>query len=269
MCDKTDIALNRLQKLIDGSGKTRQQIANDLYCDTSTITKHYKGDRNITTDYLVKYAKYFGVSVDYLLGLSNTPSYDTNLRAVCDYTGLNEKAVNTLKLDLSKNCVVDILNFLLSSEGFSDFYDLCNSLSALPNYYSRLAGYKQYIIKEYNYHDEIPKEKQEHYDEDLYIYFENKKYLDLNIFNIEQAIQNIQEKYSGNKYIKYRDINADSILIKYKLENERLQLRINQKAQVRFENQRQMTMEEIYNNSDVKYDDLSPYNKEHKINGDN
>lgn len=64
----------RLRDLIDNSGKLRQQIAKDLKCDASTITKHYNGDRGINADFIVKYAKYFNVSADYLLGLSKTPS---------------------------------------------------------------------------------------------------------------------------------------------------------------------------------------------------
>lgn len=148
MCDKTDVALNRLQKLIDGSGKTRQQIANDLYCDTSTITKHYKGDRNITTEYLVKYAKYFGVSVDYLLGLSNTPSYDTNLRAVCDYTGLSNDAVKTLhKFSDNKYMYDEVLNLFLGKKCSSDFCYFCGLIMEYKSNYEELVDFKEKIIK--------------------------------------------------------------------------------------------------------------------------
>lgn len=93
---KSTFRLERLQELIDQSGKTRQELANLLGCDNSTITKHYKGDRSVTTEYLVKYARHFGVSADYLLGLSDTKTSDTTLRSVCDYTGLSEEVVETL-----------------------------------------------------------------------------------------------------------------------------------------------------------------------------
>ena len=97
MEDKKSIfRLERLQELIDQRGKTRQELADLLGCDNSTITKHYKGDRSVTTEYLVKYARHFGVSADYLLGLSDTKTSDTTLRSVCDYTGLSEEVVETL-----------------------------------------------------------------------------------------------------------------------------------------------------------------------------
>ena len=50
MCDK-NITTVRLRQLIENSGKTRKEIAEQLKCDTSTITKHYNGDRDITTDF--------------------------------------------------------------------------------------------------------------------------------------------------------------------------------------------------------------------------
>lgn len=98
MSDKLNIKLDRLKRLIDT--KTREQIAEALKCDTSTVTKHYNGDRRITIEYLVKYAQYFDVSTDYLLGLTDVATTDKDLQYICDYTGLDEKTVkilNTLK----------------------------------------------------------------------------------------------------------------------------------------------------------------------------
>lgn len=105
MCDKKEnildrlrklIILDRLRKLIDDSGKSRPQIAKDLKCDASTITKHYNGDRGITSDFVVKYAKYFNVSTDYLLGLTDTPTIDKDLRFVSDYTQLDYSVITAI-----------------------------------------------------------------------------------------------------------------------------------------------------------------------------
>ena len=69
--------LARFRALVDRE-KTRDGIAKKmteqgLGCKISTINKHYNGDRKISTEYVIKYAKYFGVSTDYLLGLSDVP----------------------------------------------------------------------------------------------------------------------------------------------------------------------------------------------------
>ena len=96
MCDELGVSLKRFRELMDNSGKNRQEIAKIFGCDTSTITKHYNGDRGITTEQLIKYAKLFHVSADYLLGLSNAPTTDKNLQMICDYTGLSLAAVEVL-----------------------------------------------------------------------------------------------------------------------------------------------------------------------------
>lgn len=74
MSDKNSVVLDRFKALVDNSGKTRQEIAQIIGCDTSTVTKQYNGDMKISVDYLVKYAKLFEVSTDYLLGLTIFPS---------------------------------------------------------------------------------------------------------------------------------------------------------------------------------------------------
>ena len=96
---KNSFNLENLRKLIDT--KTREEIATALKCDTSLITKHYNDQRIITVDYLIKYAGYFNVSVDYLLNKTdNKIAVDTDegklIRSICDYTGLSENAVNRL-----------------------------------------------------------------------------------------------------------------------------------------------------------------------------
>ncbi len=47
-------------------------------------------------DYLLAYSKFFGCSCDYLLGRTNVKSTDISIRAICEKTGLSEKAVSRL-----------------------------------------------------------------------------------------------------------------------------------------------------------------------------
>lgn len=65
----------RLKSLID-TIKSRQIIADEIGCDVSTITKHYNGNNPVDLAMLYNYAKYFGVSTDYLLGLSDVATVD-------------------------------------------------------------------------------------------------------------------------------------------------------------------------------------------------
>lgn len=86
------VVLYRLQRLIDGE-QSRQTIADKIGCDVSLITKHYNGNKIVTIDSLKKYAEYFNVSTDYLLGLSEAKTTDKDLQFICDYTGLNENTI--------------------------------------------------------------------------------------------------------------------------------------------------------------------------------
>lgn len=138
------IILNRFRALVDRE-KTRDGIAKKmteqgLNCKISTINKHYNGDRKISTEYVIKYAKYFGVSTDYLLGLSNVSTTETDIRMINEYTGLSELAIDTLnkhnqisKLEsgVLKNSNTDIMNFLIENIGNSEF--IFSNLRVLAN----------------------------------------------------------------------------------------------------------------------------------------
>lgn len=96
MCDKKDITVERLRSLIDETGLARQAIADEMGCDVSTVTKHYNGTRNLTIDFIAMYARYFNVSSDYLLGLSEVRTVSPDTAMICRVTGLDDKAVRTL-----------------------------------------------------------------------------------------------------------------------------------------------------------------------------
>lgn len=87
----------RFRKLVDEQRITREKLANILECDTSLITKYYNGDREIPVKNIIKIAKYFNVSADYLLGLSDAKTDDKDLQFVCDYTGLSAETIDKLR----------------------------------------------------------------------------------------------------------------------------------------------------------------------------
>lgn len=136
MNDKNIVMLDRFKCCVDKY--TREKIALGIGCDTSTVTKHYTGDRTITLDFAIKYARFFGVSLDYLVGITNVPTPETSLRAVCDYTGLNETSVEYLadhKEPFFMKTVPGILNFIFGSDtknGTSFFSDLVSYISCYP-----------------------------------------------------------------------------------------------------------------------------------------
>ena len=139
MCDKKDITVERLRRLIDETGLARQAIADEMGCDVSTVTKHYNGTRNLTIDFIAMYARYFNVSSDYLLGLSEVRTVSPDTAMICRVTGLDDKAVRTLseineptnfesrkEIIKTLNYLIGELNYREQENGFS-----CNGQSVL------------------------------------------------------------------------------------------------------------------------------------------
>ena len=76
----------------------------------SEIEKDTAGD--IRTDGVIRLAKHYGVSTDYLLGLSEIKTQDPEIRSVCDYTHLSEEVIS---LSRKSSTVSETLNLLAGS----------------------------------------------------------------------------------------------------------------------------------------------------------
>ena len=61
----------RIRDLREDSDKTQKQIAHVLVCDQSLYSKYEREERPLPLEYAVKLAQFYGVSVDYLVGLTN------------------------------------------------------------------------------------------------------------------------------------------------------------------------------------------------------
>lgn len=92
------VSVMRIRDLIDKSGLTREEIAKKLDIGTSTVTQYYNGNRNLTIDSIKKFSKLFNVSTDYIFGISDAKTSNTTVKAISDYTGLNDEVINTLHI---------------------------------------------------------------------------------------------------------------------------------------------------------------------------
>ena len=78
--------------LREENGKKRQEVADALGISRASLEYYDKGKRKV----LGKFADYYGVSADYLIGRTNAKTFDAGVRAVCDYTGLSNNAAQML-----------------------------------------------------------------------------------------------------------------------------------------------------------------------------
>ena len=60
----------RLRDLREDSDVTQKELAEYLHIKQNTYSQYENGQRQLPIDILIKLAKYYDVSTDYLLGLS-------------------------------------------------------------------------------------------------------------------------------------------------------------------------------------------------------
>ena len=103
----------RINDLIIERKTTQVKLAKAIGVSEATMSRYVKGTTAIPCDVLLKIARYFQVTTDFLLGATNIP-YKTNYDI--DRLGLTEDAAKRLiRHDLN----MDVLNKLLVSEDFA------------------------------------------------------------------------------------------------------------------------------------------------------
>ena len=63
----------RIRDLREDRDLKQRQIADYLCCSQQVYSNYELGQRDIPTDVLIRLSDYYGVSVDYLLGLTSNP----------------------------------------------------------------------------------------------------------------------------------------------------------------------------------------------------
>lgn len=124
----------RLNKLITDTTALRKH----LDCTSQTISQYRIGTARPSLENLCKIADFYGVSTDYLLGLSDTPSRKEDVQSACKTTGLTETAINKVKNFQNKAA----LSAVLESQ---KLFDLIKAIADSAKY----AGNRGHLIAEH------------------------------------------------------------------------------------------------------------------------
>ena len=113
----------RIKELREQRNETQTQLANALLVKRETVAQWENGDRDLKTHYTIELSKHFGVTADWLLGLSGTKKLEDS--DITGKTGLSGLAVDTL-LKFAKNYDIyyqplDVINAIIEV-GNDDFY---------------------------------------------------------------------------------------------------------------------------------------------------
>lgn len=104
-----------LRELMRERNATQQELAKELGKTRQSISYYCDGSSSPDWETIAKIAKAYSVSSDWLLGLSDVKSPHADIKAVCEFTGLSEQAVTSLKA-YSKKSVSFISEFLEKAE---------------------------------------------------------------------------------------------------------------------------------------------------------
>lgn len=116
--DNEKIIGQRINSALAAKNLKQKDLAKHLGVTDNTISYFCSGSRLPNTLQIIKISEYLGVSTDYLLGLDDNKTTDTELKAVCKYTGLNETALNSL-ISLKDMHLCNIVDFFVSNKGFT------------------------------------------------------------------------------------------------------------------------------------------------------
>lgn len=112
----------RLKKMMNNQGITQLQLAKELNMTRQAVSLYLTGQALPAIDKLLIICEYFNVSSDYLLGITENPTRDTNKQFITDYTKLSAESIEQLhELNIQNS---NIINYLLSNDMLTSVMDL-------------------------------------------------------------------------------------------------------------------------------------------------
>lgn len=116
----------KIEELLESQGKKQKDLAEYLNINSNIVSYWCNGTRKPNIEQIIEISKYFNVSTDYILDVSENKTTDTNLKAVCEYVHLKDDAVQALH----NNPIYfrKFLDFALCSDVVEDFKLFCQQL---------------------------------------------------------------------------------------------------------------------------------------------
>lgn len=152
MNDNAKIIGNRINTLLAQQEKKQKDLAQFLGVKDNMVSYWAGGSRVPTTEQIIRIAQFFDVSTDYLLGLSDVQNTDKDVKFICEYTGLEENAVDVLHnyKKFGLETVTNAVNWLIKTEMSTIYYQIGRAPINLEKYQrleilSEIGNYLQYL----------------------------------------------------------------------------------------------------------------------------
>lgn len=88
---------NRLKILMENYPISQNKLQEEIGIQRQTIAKYLSGESVPDAEVLARFSRFFNVSSDYLLGLTDKPTPDPDTRAAAELTGLSSDTIEQIK----------------------------------------------------------------------------------------------------------------------------------------------------------------------------
>lgn len=107
---------SRLREIMKERHVTQTALGSFLGVKRQTISLYEIGRSSPDVECVANIAEYFGVTADWLLGLSDAKTRDTTVQSVSAYTGLPESVIEALhnEKDAGRNEMQDFIEYLVA-----------------------------------------------------------------------------------------------------------------------------------------------------------
>lgn len=141
---------NKIKTLREKKGLTQLELSKDLNVVRQTVAQWENQERDLKTGAIISLAKYFNVSADYLLGLTENTSTNISEIGISNKTGFSTSTVeNILDLPIKLKIILDkIINELLKSDLLEKFEELKENNIKLINLYQTDSIYNKLVEDE-------------------------------------------------------------------------------------------------------------------------
>jgi len=205
---------SRIRDLLKDKNIKPDDFANVLGVSTEAVRLWCAGYARPDIDKLLFIANYFNVSVNYLLGQTDSQSTEADIQAIGDYTGLNDEAIQKLhEFEIKKN---DDSVYKYSLEFINVFLSHNHTFNLLLEVASYIDSVKMtaYIEKEnphidfYSYNVLKPignSQKEIDRNQEAYIKWRNQKNQAqrLCLFNLNEMFMNLIKMYGNDTEKKF------------------------------------------------------------------
>lgn len=155
--DYMDNVSKRIVSLREEKGETQQELANAIGITRQSLSRYEIAARTVNAEVLGALARHFGVSADYLLGLSDVRSTEQDIRTACEVTGLTEETIKSLQtlVKVKETTMISsfsgekVLQAIEQCIQNHDFISLLNEMVELSDKIMRKNAFLRAAAKEY------------------------------------------------------------------------------------------------------------------------